>query len=102
MNKYKLRVAWSEVYEWTQEGEGNHICGKNGFTIGQFETVDDAKAELYEFFGTEPDYGAYQGDNFLTCDRIEDAEGYMCNDGKYLSIYTVVLEKISPVAWSGA
>lgn len=101
MSEYRLRVANSEVYEWTQEGEGNYICSKEGFTIGHFKSVDDAKAELYEFFGTEPDYEAYEGDNFLTCDRFEDIEGYMCSEGEYLCTYTVVLEKILPISWSG-
>lgn len=101
MPDYRLRVANSEVYEWTDEGEGDHVCGKGGFTIGHFKSVDDAKAELNEFFGHEPDYEAYQGDNFLVCDIIEDEDGYKDNDGKYLSIYTVVLEKISSVTWEG-
>ena len=99
MREYKLRVANSEVYEWTSEGEGNHLCCHAGFTLGKYETVDDAKAELYAFFGQEPDYGAYEGDNFLTCDRLEDEDRNLDHDGKYLVIYTVVLEKVSAVAW---
>lgn len=106
MSEYKLRVAWSEVYEWTSEGEGNHICGKDGFTIGHFKTVDDAKEELNEFFGSEPDYEAYADEKFLVCDRLEDIDGNHLNyqfepfNPQYIVIYTVLLEKISPVSWS--
>ena len=101
MVEYRLRVCWSEVYEWTDGGEGNHISNNGGFTLGHFKSIDDAKAELNEFFGDEPDYEAYEGQNFLTCDRLEDIDGNRDNDGDYLSVYTVVLEKISMVSWEG-
>ena len=46
MVEYRLRVCWSEVYEWTDGGEGNHISNNGGFTLGHFKSIDDAKAEL--------------------------------------------------------
>ena len=101
MVEYRLRVCWSEVYEWTDGGEGNHISNNGGFTLGHFKSIDDAKAELNEFFGGEPDYEAYEGQNFVICDRLEDKFGYMDSKGDYLGVYTVVLEKISMVSWEG-
>ena len=101
MVEYRLRVADSEVYEWTSEGEGNHIHNSGGFTLGHFKSIDDAKSELNEFFGDEPDYEAYEGQNFVTCDRIEDKDGNQDSEGDYLGMYTIVLEKISMVSWEG-
>jgi len=102
MLEYRLRVTDTEVYEWTNEGEGKHLHNKGGFTLGHFKSIEDAKDELEDFFGDAPDYGAYEGDNFLSCSIIEDENGYMDNDGKYMCNYTVVLEKISAVSWDAA
>ena len=108
MNEYKLRVTDVEVYEWTNEGEGKHLHNTGDFTLGHFKSIEDAKAELEEFFGSEPDYEAYADENFLVCDRLEDIDGNHLNyqfeplNHQYLAMYTVVLEKISPVSWSGA
>ena len=102
MLEYRLRVAIAELYECTSEGEGNHMCNQGGFEMGHFKSIEDAKAELEDFFGEATDYGAYEGDNFVSCSRIEEEDGYMDNNGKYMCNYTVVLEKISAVSWDAA
>ena len=52
MLEYRLRVTDTEVYEWTNEGEGKHLHNKGGFTLGHFKSIEDAKDELEDFFKT--------------------------------------------------
>ena len=99
MIEYRLRVANTEVYEWTDEGEGKHIHNSGGFTLGHFKRIDDAKAELSSFLYGHPEYEAYEGEEFITWGRIEDRDGNQDNGGDYLGMYTIVLEKITPVLW---
>ena len=101
---YTLKVCHVEVYEWTDGGQGDHVCSKDGFTLGSFDTVDCCKAYLEDFFGDEPDYGAYEGDNFLSCSRIEDVDAYPSynsDERQFIADYMVMIEKVSHVSWGG-
>jgi len=102
---YTLKVCHVEVYEWNHgQGQGDHVCSKDGFTLGSFDTVDCCKAYLEDFFGTAPDYGAYKGDNFLSCSRIEDVDAYPSynpDEREFISDYMVMIEKVSHVSWGG-
>ena len=51
-------------------------CNKGGFTIGSFNTIAKAKAELAEFFGYEPDYEAYEGRGLCLRGIIENEDAY--------------------------
>ena len=102
MSYYKLTVVNAEVYTFDDDTEGydNHAYNTGVFTLGHFETIDLAKAELEEFFDSTPDYEAYEDDNYLICDRLEDKDGNKDKDGDYLGMYTVCLEKITAVSFS--
>ena len=99
---YTLKVCHVEVYEWTDKGQGDHVCSKDGFTLGSFDTVDCCKAYLEDFFGDNPDYEAYEGDNFLSCSRIEDVDAYPSynpDERQFIADYMVMIEKVSHVSW---
>ena len=96
---YTLKVCHVEVYEWTDKGQGDHVCSKDGFTLGSFDTVDCCKAYLEDFFGDNPDY---EGDNFLSCSRIEDVDAYPSynpDERQFIADYMVMIEKVSHVSW---
>jgi len=102
MTNYKLTVEDGSIYKWSDDTEGydEHYYNTHGFTLGHFETIDLAKAELEEFLGSTPDYEAYEDYNYVDCDRLEDKNGNKDKDGDYLGMYTVVLEKITSVSFS--
>ncbi len=101
---YKLRVIDITVHKWggDSEGEGDHVCNKGGFTIGSFDTIAKAKAELADFFGYEPDYEAYKGEDYVCGGIIENEDAYADPNGEYIADYVVVLDKVCAVSNWGA
>ena len=101
-NYYTLKVCHAEVHEWSVEGQGDYVCSKDGFELGSYDTVDCCKAALEEFFGSEPDYKAYQDDNFLSCSRLEryyTSPASAEDDCNFIVDYMVMIEKVSHVSW---
>jgi len=101
---YKLRVIDITVHKWggDSEGEGDHVCNKGGFTIGSFDTIAKAKAELADFFGYEPDYEAYESEDYVCGGIIENEDAYADPNGEYIADYVVVLDKVCAVSNWGA
>ena len=103
-NYYKVQVTHIDVHKWSNEtGQGDYVCSKCGFTIGYFDTISDAKAKLADWFGgIEPDYAAYDGEEFLCFSRIEDVDAYESDNGEYIADYTIGLQFLSRVLWREA
>ena len=103
-NYYKVQVTHIDVHKWSNEtGQGDYVCSKGGFTIGYFDTISDAKAELADWFGdSEPDYAAYDGEEFLSVSIIENADAYQSDKGEYIADYTIGLQFLSRVIWREA
>ena len=99
---YKLRVIDITVHQWGEDGQGEHVCNKGGFTIGSFDTIAKAKAELAEFFGYEPDYEAYEGEDYVCGTIIENEDAYADPDGEYIADYVVTMDKVCTVSNWGA
>ena len=95
---YKLRVIDIIVHKWGEDGQGDYVCSKGGFTIGSFDTIAKAKEELAEFFGYEPDY---EGD-FVCGGIIENEDAYADPNGQLIVDYVVTLDKVCTVSNWGA
>ena len=95
---YRLRVIDIIVHKWGDDGQGEHVCSKGGFTIGSFDTIAKAKAELAEFFGYEPDYEAYEGEDYVCGGIIENEDAHADPDGEYIADYVVTMDKVSTVS----
>ena len=104
MSYYKLHVIDITVYKWggDSEGEGDRVCNKGGFTIGYFDTIAKAKDQLAEFFGYEPDYEAYKGEDYVCGSIVENEDAYADPDGEYIADYVVALDKVCAVSNWGA
>ena len=96
---YRLRVIDIIVHKWGDDGQGEHVCSKGGFTIGSFDTIAKAKAELAEFFGYEPDY---EGEDYVCGAIIENEDAYSDPNGDYIADYVVTMDKVSSVSNWGA
>ena len=99
---YKLRVIDIIVHKWGEDGQGEYVFSKGGFTIGSFDNIAKAKAELAEFFGYEPDYEAYESKDYVCGCIIENEDAYADPDGEYIADYVVTMDKVCTVSNWGA
>ena len=94
---YRLRVLDVDVHEWGKDGEGDYVCTKGGYIIGEYPTKERVKLELNEYFGYE--LSAEDADaNYIFASQIEDDDGYQNKRGKYIASYTLIVERIEPVS----
>ena len=99
MTSYQVKVTMKDVFDYSmEEGQGKHIHSINGFEIGNYPTLMDAKKSIKSYFGYLPDPDGIF-DNYIRMTRIEDEDGNADVDGNYIVDYTVYIYKVEPVAW---
>ena len=102
MTSYKVKVTMMDVHHWDQkEGQGDYVYSKDGYEIGTYSTLLEAKEGIKEHFGYGPDPEDYREDYILMC-QIEDEDGYADEwNGKYIVDYTVEIDEVVPITFTG-
>ena len=96
MSKYVVRVIGQCVHKWGKDGQGEHVCNKGGFTIGDYPSIGSALHAIDEYFGYELEPDAYQTE-FISATQIEDVNGYPDPKGDYIVDYTLVIDEVTRV-----
>lgn len=103
MSRYQVDVIDQTVYRWGDDGQGDvdeeYVCTKGGFEVGTYQTLDDAKKAIDEYFGYELESDAYQ-DDYITTTLIEDENAYADPDGDYTVYYVLCIDKIDRVSFN--
>lgn len=91
---YAIRVVDMDVYLWGEDGEGERVCSKGGYTVwDRYGTAEEMMTSLQEYF---PGIELEQCENgFLGYDQIEDENGYADENGGFLTRYLIAVEKIT-------
>ena len=97
--KYEIVVTDITVHEWDDEGQGEYVCSKGGYTIGTEPTLEEARKHINEYFGYEIDDDDIDGDRIMA-NQIENADGYQDNSGSYIADYSLRINRIEPVAFN--
>ena len=91
---YTARVVFITVHSWTDEfGQGEHVCNKGGYRIGNFPTLQAALAEVSDQFG---DYEISE-DGLVQTSLIEDVDAYPDPKGDYIADYDIIIERVERV-----
>jgi hypothetical protein len=94
---YVVRVIDQTVHKWSKkDGQGEHVCNKGGFEIGEYPSIGSALKAIDDYFGYELENDAYQT-IFIQANQIEDVNGYATPDGDYLVDYTLVIDEVRRV-----
>jgi hypothetical protein len=82
------------VHSWADEfGQGEHVCNKGGYRIGEFPTLQTALAEVRDQFG---DYEVNEN-GLVQTSLIEDADAYPDPKGDYIADYDIIIERVDRV-----
>lgn len=91
---YTARVLFITVHSWTDEhGQGEHVCNKGGYRIGDFPTLQAALAEVSDQFG---EYEISE-EGFVQLSLIEDANAEPDPKGDYIVDYNIIIERLERV-----
>ena len=91
---YTARVVFITVHEWDNEhGQGEHVCNKGGYRIGNFPTLQAALAEVRDQF---EDYEVNEN-GFVQTSLIEGADAYPDPKGDYIADYDIIIERVERV-----
>ena len=92
MTTYRIRVLDMMVHEWSEEGQGEYVCSKGGYEVGEYRTPEELREALEEHF---PDIDLAQDeDGWLQYAQIENGEGYRDDNGGFIVDYTIAVEKV--------
>ena len=94
MALYKAYVSDGTVHTWDSDGEGDFVMLKHGFTIGIYETPQEATKRISDFFDS-----VVFSDDRARGTSIEDESGDRCEDGTFIVDYTIYLQKIENVCF---
>ena len=102
MTTYQVNVTMIDVHHYSkEEGEGKYIQSMDGFEIGKYPTISEAKQGIKEHFGYEPDPNNDIYDDYIRMTQVEDKEGLADENGNFIVDYTVKINKIEPVSLIG-
>ena len=90
---YTARVLGITVHEWGEEGQGERVCYKGGYRIGEFPTLQAALAEVSDQFG---EYEISE-DGLVQTSMIEDADAQPDPKGDYIADYDIIVERVERV-----
>jgi len=96
---YQVRVIDIDVHEWSEDGEGDHVCSKQGFDIGKYDSLENAMNGVLEYFGYEITPNDCDG-QYISASLIEDENACADENGKFIAHYTVVVERVQPVVFT--
>ena len=91
---YTAQVVFITVHEWdTEHGQGEHVCNKGGYLIGEFPTIQAALAEVRDQF----EHYEVNEDGLVQTSLIEDADAYPDPKGDYIADYDIIIERVERV-----
>lgn len=94
---YVARVLDMTVHMWTDEGQGDHFCNKGGYTLGRYDTLDEAKQGINDHFEHEVTSEDYTEDGYIQTSQIEDANAYRDPDGDFIVDYYMCIDRVTRV-----
>jgi hypothetical protein len=97
MSNYQVKVIDMTVHRWCDtHGQGEFVCCKGGFTLGEYKSVADAKIGLNKWFDYKLDTESYDGEH-VHASLIEDVEGYATPNGDFITDYFMEVIKCDRV-----
>ena len=97
---YNIAVTNVTVHRWSnEEGQGDYVCSKGGFTIGNEPTIEKARQRINEFFGYEIDEDCIDGDRIMA-HQIENGDAYKDDDGGYIADYDIKIHCVETVTFN--
>lgn len=97
---YNIAVTDVTVHRWSnEEGQGDYVCSKGGFTIGNEPTIEKARQRINEFFGYEIDEDCIDGDRIMA-HQIENGDAYKDDDGGYIADYDIKIHCVETVTFN--
>ena len=97
---YNIKVTDVMVHRWNnEEGMGDYVCSKDGFTIGSEPTIEKARQRINEFFGYEIDEDCIDGDRIMA-HQIENGDAYKDDDGGYIADYDIKIHCVETVTFN--
>jgi hypothetical protein len=92
MALFKAYVADIMVHELDDQGMGDFVMFKDGYTIGIYETPQEAKRRICDFFdGVE-----FEGE-CAQASLIEDKDANPCENGAFIADYTIYVQRIENI-----
>ena len=98
MCKYRVLVVDQTVHRWGEDGQGDYVCTKGGYHVGDYPTLDAAKSAIDDHFGYALGPDHYQ-DDYISATLIEDKYAYADPDGGYIVDYTLCIERVERVSF---
>ena len=97
---YNIEVTDVTVHRWNnEEGQGDYVCCKGGFTIGSEPTIEKARQHINEYFGYEIDDRSIDGDRIMA-NQIENGDAYKDDDGSYIADYNIEIHCVETVTFN--
>ena len=97
---YNIEVTDVTVHRWNnEEGQGDYVCCKGGFTIGSEPTIEKARQHINEYFGYEIDDRSIDGDRIMA-NQIENGDGYKDDDGSFIADYDIEIHCVETVTFN--
>ena len=99
MTKYNVKIFDITVHEWNEDGQGDHVCNKSGYTLASVAGISEARDAINEFFGNDVNSDDCL-DGYMTATVIEDEETTPCDNGKFMVDYCFGIEETKLVKFT--
>ena len=92
---YIVEIIAIDVHKWGKEGQGEYVCSKEGYQLGSYKTINQAKENIEDYFGVN-DFDLFVvEDGFYSINLIEDESGYESETGNYIVDYSIIINKVT-------
>lgn len=99
MTIYNVKIVDITVHEWNEDGQGDHVCNKDGYTLASVSDLSEARDAINDFIGYGLDDHNYH-DEYINASVIEDEETTPCDNGKYIVDYCFAIEETKLVTFT--
>ena len=92
---YIVEIIAMDVHKWGKDGQGEYVCSKEGYQLGSYKTLKQAKENLEDYFGANGFDLFATGDGFYSTNLIEDESGHESETGNYIVDYSIIINKVT-------
>ena len=98
MTQFRVNILSIDVHEYNTEGQGKYVVTKGGYTLGTYDTLEEAQEGIQEYFGLGLSDDAFS-DEFTWATLVENELGYEDPEGGFIADYCMVIDKIERVTF---
>tara|TARA_R110000796_G_scaffold69829_1_gene158965 strand:+ start:300 stop:605 length:306 start_codon:yes stop_codon:yes gene_type:complete len=93
--EFIVEIIAMDVHKWGKDGQGEYVCSKEGYQLGSYKTLKQAKENLEDYFRVNNSDLFVIGDGFYSANLIEDESGYESKTGNYIVDYSIIINKVT-------